>query len=286
MLPTLALALAIPAPASGSVAKVTTFKEGLTGLPTSQISYVAAPGERNAVTIEAAHGTWVIRDSAATIHIGAGCTLVDEHAARCTNATPGYYRLQINTGDLDDSVSVPEEAGRTIVSGGAGDDRLRGGDNVALSGGDGADRIEFDRTPLSLSCGRGSDELVMLARTRVLLDSVSVQACEHIRIGVLVLAVRPRRQGRALVLSARCVADGPCRGQISLLLRRSGRSTAVGGDSFRLDEGERATLRVALDASERRLLASSATIVDVNVRTRDLRTSSEQLAGWRVRAAL
>jgi Ca2+-binding RTX toxin-like protein len=278
---TLALTLILPATASASIAWVTTLDESPM---VSQVRYTAATGERNVVSVTESGGVWEIRDPGATIRVGAACVRLDAHAARCTNANPGRYALAVATYDGDDRVMAAGDITRMVISGGAGDDVLTGGPNVAMSGGAGDDTIEFTRAPPSLSCGGGDDLLEIFGgRRHHVLDGLDVAACEQLRVGQLVLAVRPRRSGRALVLPARCVGTRSCDGRVALSLRRNGRSTPVGADSYRLAGGASTTLRVALQRSERRLLAARGTVVGVAMLTR---LFERRTVRWRVRAAL
>jgi hypothetical protein len=283
---TLALVLGIAAPASAGLAEVVTFKEKVTGRMVSQVRYTAARGENNDVTASAVAGVWGIGDGGAKMQVGAGCTLADEHTARCVNVVPAYYQLYVATGDRVDTVDIPPNLPNVLVDGGAGNDVLRGGAHVALSGGAGNDLIEFDATPLDLYCGGGNDLLGVVTTRRLLIDDARLPTCESMRMGVLVIAIHPRRRGKALALAARCVTSGPCRGSVSLVLRRSGRrSTALGRTAFRLRPGQRRRLRVALSARERRLLKSRGARLDVDVRTRNLRTGLQHRMRWRVLAA-
>ena len=279
----MAFAVGLPACASASVAWVTTINDGAARTPASQVRYTAAGGERNAVTIAERNGVWEIRDTGATVRVGAGCMRIDAHAARCANANPGRYALAVATFDGDDRVMVPDEVARMIVTGGAGDDVLTGGLNVAMSGGAGNDMIEFTGAPPSLSCGRGDDVLAVFGGRRDhVLDALDVEACEHLRTNQFVIDVRPRRSGTALVMSARCLGPRSCHGNVALSLRRAGRSTPVGGDGYRLAGRTSTTLRIALHRSERRLLAARGTVVGAALRTRlfDGRT-----VRWRASAA-
>lgn len=124
-----------------------------------RMSYDAAPGETNDLTVSAdADGAWVVHDTVG-VAIGTGdtrCTLVDPQTARC-----GRRLTHIALGDGDDHaldesgsaldggdgddvlVSTGVGPGAHTISGGAGDDVLRGGDAAeTFSDGPGTDRID------------------------------------------------------------------------------------------------------------------------------------------------
>jgi Ca2+-binding RTX toxin-like protein len=122
-----------------------------------RLSYVANSGEANEVTfVRPAGGIFsrsvMITDPGAIIVAGAGCASVSEHELLCI----GVVDMQIDVGDLDDSVTVlgmlgnPSEASEidvaklipATISGGEGNDSLEGSDAPdTLWGGVGADTI-------------------------------------------------------------------------------------------------------------------------------------------------
>jgi len=151
----------------------------------------AAPGEGNQLTVaagpapSAGSATFAVTDLGAPLMPGAGCTLSEDGAATCT--APEATSVEIDAGDLDDSVSVAAALPVRIL-GGDGDDRLTGGDgdDVLLGGsgadfadgGNGDDSIEVrDRLSDSVWCGAGRDAV----RAEVL-DSLDV-ACERVDYG-------------------------------------------------------------------------------------------------------
>ncbi len=113
------------------------------------VLYVASSGESNVLTFSTI-GNDVIVDDSVTITAGAGCT----QGADTTNATcsgTGLSRIDANTDDLDDTVSVSGAISLTLFAG-PGDDTITGsGGNDALygeagidtiNGGDGGDLID------------------------------------------------------------------------------------------------------------------------------------------------
>jgi Ca2+-binding RTX toxin-like protein len=122
-----------------------------------RLSYVANSGEANEVTfVRPAGGVFsqsvVITDPGAIVVAGAGCASASEHELLCI----GVVDIQIDVGDLDDSVTVlgmlgnPSEASEidvaklipATISGGEGNDSLEGSDAPdTLRGDAGADTI-------------------------------------------------------------------------------------------------------------------------------------------------
>jgi Ca2+-binding RTX toxin-like protein len=90
------------------------------------VHYVADPGETNHVTIERiAAGTIEIRDTGATISVGASCTSIDPNTVRC--ADPDNV-VEAALADGDDFL-VDNALGWSALRGGDGNDRIDGGFN-------------------------------------------------------------------------------------------------------------------------------------------------------------
>jgi hypothetical protein len=147
---------------------------------------LAAPGEVNQITVTAGSiaPSFTVTDAGAPLSAGPGCTATDQASASC--ALPAA-QIDIDAGDLDDSVSVAVQIPARIL-GGDGDDRLQGGDaDDALlgggggdfaDGGDGDDSIELrDGISDSAWCGAGRDSV--RAET---VDALDV-ACERVDYG-------------------------------------------------------------------------------------------------------
>lgn len=125
------------------------------------LTVLAAPGEANRVDVDVApNGRIEISDDAgAPTVLGAGCSDPDdEGVAYCDRA--GVSRLLIDTGDLDDSVSVGEVGVPVEVRGGDGNDSLQtsSGDDV-LDGGAGNDTLDAGAGNDTLTGGAGDDQL-------------------------------------------------------------------------------------------------------------------------------
>ena len=143
------------------------------------VSFLAAPGERNDLSIVvAADRSVTVRDAGAPLAAGRGCRALDAHRARCVSADPGgaIESGDANLGDGEDRVvvSVPAAAGWGALSlnGGAGSDLLDASatsrildpkaetGTVALGGGPGPDRLIGGVGDDSLYGGGASDTLV------------------------------------------------------------------------------------------------------------------------------
>jgi hypothetical protein len=147
---------------------------------------VAAPGEVNQLAVVAGSidTSLTVTDSATPLTAGPGCSAVGDASASCGAAAA---LIEIDAGDLDDSVGVAAELPARIL-GGDGDDRLQGGygDDELLGGrgrdfadgGDGDDSIELrDGISDSAWCAAGRDSV--RAET---LDALDV-ACERVDYG-------------------------------------------------------------------------------------------------------
>ncbi len=169
--------------------------------------------------------------------------------------------------------------------GGAGDDELDGtvgraaASGVSLDGGPGDDLLTLDRRPVALACGPGSDRVDADAFQTVLLSRARVEGCERVVVGVLTLTTAPRRSARAFTLPASCSrrATPGCNGVVTLRARNArGRLIALGRATYAIAAGRRSTLRIALDAADRRLLARGrGARIEV-----DVRGGTAQLAGY------
>ena len=167
--------------------------------------------------------------------------------------------------------------------GGSGDDELAGtvsaGSGVSLDGGPGDDVLAVNRAPIALRCGAGSDLVEPDAFQRVLLGRARVEACERVTLDVLTLTIAPRRAARAFTLPARCSgrATPGCNGAVTLRARdANGRLATLGRARYTIAAGRRRTLRIALDAADRRLLARApGARIEV-----DFRGGTSELAGY------
>ncbi len=137
------------------------------------VRYVAAPGERNDLTFQEIEESWptafIVRDTGASIGVGAGCVSVDAHTAVCVATSGSMYKLRARLGDGND-VLHPAGFNLLVGYGGPGDDRLLGGTwDDQLDGGGGTDELrggngddslkDGDRDSAGGPAGRGPDIL-------------------------------------------------------------------------------------------------------------------------------
>src|SRR5919204_5356142 len=66
------------------------------------LTYDAAPGESNRLTISSTGGTLTVTDTGATVSVGAGCSSVSSTKATC----PAAGAAAVSTGDMNDTASV------------------------------------------------------------------------------------------------------------------------------------------------------------------------------------
>ena len=125
-----ALAALAPASASASTAVI----------GNGTLSYFAANGEANVLTVALSGGDYILSDSGASITPGAGCHLLTVHQVACgAQAVQGIY---VDAGDGNDIVAI-DVSTPARVAGGPGNDRLYGGPgNDVLYGGPGNDMLD------------------------------------------------------------------------------------------------------------------------------------------------
>jgi hypothetical protein len=163
----LALAALLALPSVASAATV--------GRSGSVLTFVAHPGERNNVNVEAPSAqTLVITDPGAPVVIaeGSGCVQLDADrpgaGAQCT--APAGTVLAVDLADADDryvaedGVTLPEAiggaAGADVIQAGAASDVLAGGEgDDTLDGGGGDDSITGEAGADLLLGGPGADDL-------------------------------------------------------------------------------------------------------------------------------
>ena len=154
------------------------------------VRVASAPGEANVLTVAQGltEGTMIVTDSGAPLSAGPGCTVGADGSASCSSGSAApLASIDVDAGDLDDSVSVAAAVPATI-RGGDGDDRFTGGDGDDTlvgaggedfaDGGRGDDSIDLrDAAAYSAWCGRGLDSVG--AET---LDALDL-ACESVNYG-------------------------------------------------------------------------------------------------------
>jgi hypothetical protein len=157
----------------------------------SALKAIASPGEANQLAITA--GTSLtVTDSGAPLTAGPGCASAADGGIEC-RAAPGAVAvasIDVDAGDLDDSVRI-EAALPARILGGDGNDQLVGGGGADFAdGGAGDDFIDLrDALADSAWCGTGRDGVA--AET---LDALDL-GCESVDYGP------PGRVGRLLRIS-------------------------------------------------------------------------------------
>ena len=126
------------------------------------VSFVAATGEVNTVTVTTNGGDFVISDTTSEIIPGAGCVAVDLHTVSCTPLSSSIV-LDMRLRDQNDIAVAAATIGRVGIAGEDGNDRLvsnePAGSDVDLSGGNGNDVITGSDARDNLDGGAGVDVL-------------------------------------------------------------------------------------------------------------------------------
>jgi hypothetical protein len=134
----------------------------------SALRVLAAPGEANQLSIgvQPDGSSVYLTDAGAPLSAGPGCTPADIGVS-CV--TPAGATIDVQAGDLDDSVAVFGQAaalldggeGDDLLTGGDGDDTLLPGDGADFAdGGEGDDTVEVrDRLGDEVWCGDGQDSV-------------------------------------------------------------------------------------------------------------------------------
>jgi Ca2+-binding RTX toxin-like protein len=128
----------------------------------SSITYTAAAGESNQVTIARSGNLLVISDAGAAVTPLGTCAPVNANQAICPLPASGF--LQAGLGDMVDTFSIAASVSglpSTQVQGGPGNDKLTGGELTAdnLLGEDGADELRGLGGNDRLSGGSGAGDL-------------------------------------------------------------------------------------------------------------------------------
>jgi Ca2+-binding RTX toxin-like protein len=131
------------------------------------LHYIADPGEANDVSIGFAPGNALgidVRDSGATISAGAGCTSLSAHRVRCDVSSDDLINASLGDGNDILSISSFFDSGGGRLSGGDGDDTIRGNDFAGtterLLGGSGNDALFGRGGSDFLDGGPGADDLI------------------------------------------------------------------------------------------------------------------------------
>jgi Ca2+-binding RTX toxin-like protein len=148
LLATILLAMA-PAAAQAADASITG----------STLSFVAAPGEANDLTVSLSAGTYTLVDAGAPVTAGAGCVQVGPAEVTCLNT--GVTALVLDGRDVGDSIAVGAGTAPATLTGAGGDDVLTGGSGAdTLNGGADADHLDGAGANDVLNGDSGDDVLV------------------------------------------------------------------------------------------------------------------------------
>jgi Ca2+-binding RTX toxin-like protein len=151
----------IPATAGAATASVA----GPNDFGQLSLRYVADAGEANHVFVDFSNGFSGVdvTDSGATIAAGPGCVTLGLHKVRCDVSSGDLVNASLGDGDDIFSISLGLDTGGGRLSGGDGDDRIRGnnvaGTNEILLGGRGADSLFGRGGSELLDGGPGGDDL-------------------------------------------------------------------------------------------------------------------------------
>jgi Ca2+-binding RTX toxin-like protein len=104
------------------------------------LRYDTLPGFDDQVTVRVGNGYLVVDNPASTLTVGAGCTLVTSHEARC-EAVAATFEISVRSLDGNDTVT-DATAVPSLIRSGDGNDRLIGGSSDdTLVGGFGGDTM-------------------------------------------------------------------------------------------------------------------------------------------------
>lgn len=117
------------------------------------VSYRAAEGEANALSVDQDARAITFHDDGATVEAGDGCAAVDEHEVTCRFDADELRAITVSTGDGDDSVTSSDAV---VTDLGAGNDRATILEFSAVKGGEGDDVL----TGADVAGGPGDDRLV------------------------------------------------------------------------------------------------------------------------------
>jgi Ca2+-binding RTX toxin-like protein len=124
-------------------------RSAIAGVNGVSLDYQSAVGQANTVTVSLSGSEYTIRDTGAAIAPLAGCSAVSANTVKC-DAT-GIKSIQVDTQDMDDTVSQTSPTASTL-RGGPGADTLSGGPGAdTLDGGPGVDLATYMRRSTSVA---------------------------------------------------------------------------------------------------------------------------------------
>ncbi|MEI5521997.1 hypothetical protein WB401_03985 [Streptomyces brasiliscabiei] len=132
------------------------------GTVTANFAFIyvtAAEGKANQITISAAGTNIVVTDAGDTLTAGTGCA---QRTANSVTCATGVRALSVDTGDLDDTVTLQTTRTRAYLYGKGGDDTFdaRPSDvRVVMEGDAGDDLLQGGKNADELWGGAGSDTM-------------------------------------------------------------------------------------------------------------------------------
>jgi Ca2+-binding RTX toxin-like protein len=122
------------------------------------LTYTAADGETNTVTLLPIGLIYRVDDTGASITAGSGCTAVDSDTVDCLGVTS----ISVSAGDMADMVSVTGPTNSTL-NGGIGNDTLTGGAGADIANGDNNDDVFDGGAGADIFNGGGGSDTVTYA---------------------------------------------------------------------------------------------------------------------------
>jgi hypothetical protein len=181
----------------------------------TDVRFTAAPAEANAVSARWEAGDVVIADSGAPLVAGAGCRQVAPGEARCFVGET--WTATVDAGDGPDVLDARDQD--VVLLGGAGDDRLIGGEMLGSSCGEGSGDVFVPNDPARVPPRTNGCEQVRLT-SRLLIGDLLSYGPRGVRLGTFSLARRTRIR---IVLKH----DGVRIGSRRTTLRGAGRDTSL-----------------------------------------------------------
>ncbi|HEY1596409.1 MAG TPA: hypothetical protein VGF74_13510, partial [Thermoleophilaceae bacterium] len=126
--PLVLAALAIGVTGGGMAAHAAPAAASTVQLDGPTLTYDAAPGESNRLTIAGSGGSLTVTDTGATVTAGPGCSSISSTKASCPAA--GVSAMALSTGDMNDTASASSLSIPTTFSDGPGNDTMTGGGAV------------------------------------------------------------------------------------------------------------------------------------------------------------
>lgn len=215
LLPLLLTLVPLAVPAAASAGTVTAAG--------GDVRFTAGPDEVNAVSARWSAGEVIVSDSGTPVTAGAGCRQVAADEARCVVGE--RWTATVDGGDGPDVLEARNQ--NVVLLGGAGDDRLIGGELVDSSCGEGSGDVFVPNDPARIPPRTNSCEQVRLT-SRLHVGDLLAWGPRGVRLGTFTLARRTRvrivlRHDGVRIGSLRTTLRGAGRGTLRVRLNRTGR---------------------------------------------------------------